>query len=278
MVTSIMNVGVVVYMVVTCKKHTADTLLILHLSAADSMMGTYLLILAGHDIMFQDTYIIYALKWMWSWHCQVTGIIGMISSEASILFLSYISLCRFLSIVFSDGKNILNMKRSVILLCFIWILCVVFSSLPVLLYGVEDFYGSNGMCLPLYIQHPYTPGWKYSAVVLIGLNSLSIIFVIIFYVCIVRKFARSQENLSGHMSKEAGIARRVFLLVATDALCWIPIIILKTMALGGIYISPTVNGWVSVFILPINSALNPILYSLLTPQSIKFINGKCGWL
>ena len=103
------------------------------------------------------------------------------------------------------------------------------------------------------------------------------IFVSIFYFSIVRKLANSQKKLSGHMSKEAGIARRVFMLVATDALCWIPIIILKTMALGGISISPTVNGWVSVFILPINSALNPILYSVLTPQSIKFIKVKCGW-
>ncbi|KAH0630877.1 hypothetical protein JD844_004194 [Phrynosoma platyrhinos] len=65
-------------------------------------------------------------------------------------------------------------------------------------------------------------------------------------------------------SMEVAVAKRFFFIVFTNALCWIPIFTLKLLSLLDIEIPGTVTSWVVIFILPINSTLNPILYTLTT--------------
>jgi hypothetical protein len=68
----------------------------------------------------------------------------------------------------------------------------------------------------------------------------------------------------------------MFVLVLTDMCCWVPIILLKVLALAGSVIAPAAYAWISIFILPINSSLNPALYSLMTPSFIRQVKEKCG--
>nr|KAG5702004.1 hypothetical protein BaRGS_015739 [Batillaria attramentaria] len=58
------------------------------------------------------------------------------------------------------------------------------------------------------------------------------------------------------------IARRLFLIVFTDFLCWFPVGLLGLLASQEIPISGEVNVWIAIFVLPLNSALNPFLYTL----------------
>ncbi|KAG1674014.1 Relaxin receptor 1 [Nymphon striatum] len=58
------------------------------------------------------------------------------------------------------------------------------------------------------------------------------------------------------------LAKRFFFIVMTDCLCWIPIIVLKIIALTETDIPQDLYAWVVVFILPVNSAMNPIIYSI----------------
>ncbi|KAJ6668728.1 hypothetical protein lerEdw1_012211 [Lerista edwardsae] len=67
-----------------------------------------------------------------------------------------------------------------------------------------------------------------------------------------------------HVKKEMTLAKRFFFIVFTDALCWIPIFILKLLSLLHVEIPGSITSWVVIFILPINSALNPLLYTLTT--------------
>ena len=61
---------------------------------------------------------------------------------------------------------------------------------------------------------------------------------------------------------EIEIAVRFFFIVFTDCLCWMPTILLKIMALSNVYIPSNLHAWLVVFILPVNSAINPLLVSL----------------
>ena len=88
------------------------------------------------------------------------------------------------------------------------------------------------------------------------------------------------------------LAKKLAIIVVTDFLCWVrihtisnrnrielhhsnnykcitivnslqvPIILIGFAALGGASISPQVSAWVAVFILPLNSAVNPLLYTI----------------
>ena len=41
-----------------------------------------------------------------------------------------------------------------------------------------------------------------------------------------------------------------------------PIILIGFAALGGATIAPEASAWIAVFILPLNSAINPVLYTM----------------
>ncbi|KAJ8302246.1 hypothetical protein KUTeg_021233 [Tegillarca granosa] len=57
-------------------------------------------------------------------------------------------------------------------------------------------------------------------------------------------------QLGSRQKKEAAVARSLFMVVLTDFLCWFPVGIM-----ADVYV------WVTVFVIPINSALNPFLYT-----------------
>ncbi|KAK3889848.1 hypothetical protein Pcinc_006174 [Petrolisthes cinctipes] len=70
-----------------------------------------------------------------------------------------------------------------------------------------------------------------------------------------------RTNSDSNWNEMKMLALRVFLVVATDALCWLPIIFLGILSISGVDIPPSVFSWTAVFILPINSVINPILYT-----------------
>uniref|UniRef100_A0A8C1VFY5 Relaxin family peptide receptor 2b n=1 Tax=Cyprinus carpio TaxID=7962 RepID=A0A8C1VFY5_CYPCA len=60
------------------------------------------------------------------------------------------------------------------------------------------------------------------------------------------------------------MANPFFFIVFSDTLCWIPIFLVKILSMLEVEILETITSWVVILILPINSALNPILYTLTT--------------
>ena len=72
---------------------------------------------------------------------------------------------------------------------------------------------------------------------------------------------------STNMKRESKMAKRVMLIVLTDFLCWMPIIVIGLLSLLGKFHDPEKQAyvWIAVFVLPVNSALNPILYTFSTP-------------
>lgn len=62
------------------------------------------------------------------------------------------------------------------------------------------------------------------------------------------------------------LIRRFFFIVLTDACCWAPIIVLKFLAFYKIEVSGDVTAWLIIFVLPLNSAVNPLLFTYTTPK------------
>ncbi|XP_022800741.1 neurofilament heavy polypeptide-like [Stylophora pistillata] len=85
--------------------------------------------------------------------------------------------------------------------------------------------------------------------------------------------ARAQ---SAQAKRERALAKRVFFIILTDFLCWIPIIAIGIKS----HVEKTFDPpgdlavWIAVFALPINSAVNPLLYTLSTPQVQAILKPK----
>ena len=88
----------------------------------------------------------------------------------------------------------------------------------------------------------------------------------------VRRLWR-QGEMSGAGNAVTSIGTRMVFIVLTDFSCWIPIIIIGIASLLGMEASPTVYAWIAVFVLPLNSALNPILYTISTANFRRKLRG-----
>ncbi|CAG5116729.1 unnamed protein product, partial [Candidula unifasciata] len=72
------------------------------------------------------------------------------------------------------------------------------------------------------------------------------------------------------------MARRMTLIVLTDFCCWVPIIILGFVSLAGARTDIQVYAWIAVFVLPLNSATNPVIYTLSTAPFLGNIRKRAN--
>lgn len=100
-------------------------------------------------------------------------------------------------------------------------------------------------------------------------------FMLIFFLYLVMFFKiQKTREMSGAGNAVASIGSRMVFIVLTDFCCWIPIIIIGIASLLGMEASPTVYAWIAVFVLPLNSALNPILYTISTANFRRKLRGS----
>ena len=134
--------------------------------------------------------------------------------------------------------------------------------------------GRSSVCLPLQLSSERLAGWEYSVAIFIVLNLAAFLFILAAYTFIILTVFKSQRRITSNgesntsLHRESTLARRVFAIILTDFSCWVPVVILSILALFGKFKDPdgTVYVWFAVFVLPINSSVNPVLYTFSTPK------------
>ncbi|KAM9376186.1 relaxin receptor 1 [Pholidichthys leucotaenia] len=242
---------------------------IISLCCADGLMGIYLFMIGAYDLKFRGEYNRHAQAWMDSSQCQVIGSLAMLSTEVSVLLLTYLTLEKCICIIYPFQYLTPGWRRTVSILVGIWVFGFIIAFLPLVCKGLfRNFYGTNGVCFPLHSEQPGTDWARvYSIVIFLGLNLVAFLIIVLSYASMfynIQQTGTQTTKYSNHIKKEVTIAKRFFSIVITDSLCWIPIFILKILSLLEVEIPGTICSWVVIFILPINSALNPILYTLTT--------------
>ncbi|KAK7108449.1 hypothetical protein V1264_016187 [Littorina saxatilis] len=241
--------------------------LIKNLSLADLLMGIYLIVLATHDLRYRGSYLSKDKEWRDSWGCDVIGSLATISNEGSVLTLTMITLDRYICILYPLKMRRRTVCHAYLVMFVIWGGCVAIAVFPVmgLSYFGTHFYRRNAVCIPLFLEDPRSHGWEYSAFIFLGVNLGSFVFIAYAYVAMFLAIRRSRLMYRpADESQERCLMKRFFFIVVTDLMCWMPIILLKVAALAGVEISGDLYAWLVVFILPVNSALNPLLYTLTT--------------
>ncbi|XP_064636849.1 relaxin receptor 2-like isoform X2 [Lineus longissimus] len=264
-ITCFCNIFVFIGRMLSRGDNIAHSLCVKNLCASDFLMGVYLVIIASHDIAFRGIYNMKARYWMTSVTCKIAGILGMVSSEVSVLILMYMSLERFMKIANPYANFCMSNKPAIAILIIIWIFGFALALVPLSSEDIfGNFYGSNGMCFPIHIHDPFMTGWEYSAFIFLGLNFSAMVTIIVCYAGMFVTITKTRNRTNTTLAREMSFAKRFLLIVLSDCFCWFPIIIIKVIALSGIPIPAQLYAWVSIFILPINSALNPVLYSFST--------------
>ena len=154
---------------------------------------------------------------------------------------------------------------------------------PPLVFG---YYSSTRVCLPNYFEPWFSYAWQYTLAI-ISLNFISFVFIAVSYI-VMYYHSKKHKKMINKSSKrsakqEANMRKRIARIIATDFLCWIPICIFSylttTLGIGWLPDTEVAAGQfyhISAFVfLPINSALNPFLYSSLPDIIIKKIFCCC---
>ena len=281
------------------KRDMKQQLLIVNLAIADLLMGVYMLIIASVDQYYNQHFPLNAENWRKSTLCKVAGVLSVLSSEASLFFLTLISVERFWTFKNVRGNMFSTRWSRLISIVPVWTMAITLSILPLYIEDVEYEFSEVCSALPLARKGVHTKQYEtiilndvlndterilqtnitesflkrigsklasyYSIGLFLGLNLFCCIMLALCYISIFHmlKYRFNQMRMStSRLQMERMMAIKMGLLVVTDFMCWMPIIILGVLVQAEyIAISPTSFAWIIAFVLPINSVLNPFLYA-----------------
>ena len=279
-----------------------QSFLLSNLAVSDMLMGIYMIIIGCANVHFGKYFPINAERWRSGVTCKVAGTLAITSSEASVFFVTFISIDRFIAIKFTFHK--LGMKSIRVVAIAVWTFSLTLGLTASLLAGRSlDFYDNSHVCigLPLaqviytktkeieaesvaWFFHSLTfnavtsvherPGLYFSVAVFLGLNMFCFLLILACYVIIIRQISQSAKKASREstMAEEIRTTLKVSVIVLTDFLCWFPICVIGALVqIGVLELPSSVFAWVVTFVLPINSAINPFLYTIVT-----IISDKCS--
>ena len=200
----------------------------------------------------------------------------MVSSEVSVLLLTVITTDRLICVVFPFKVRRMNRSVACAVVGGVWVFGAMLSVIPIL--GLEyfydkkrsvGFYGKSAVCLPLQLSSERMAGWEYAAGIFIGLNFVSFVYILVAYIVMFMTVKNSSKKVrSTNLKRESQMARRMFFIILTDFFCWMPVILIGLLSLLGKFHDPEKEAyiWIAVFVLPVNSSINPILYTFSTPN------------
>ena len=291
------------------KENKVQLLLISNLSISDMIMGVYMIIISSADLYYKTTFP--SEKWRVSFACKFAGTLSILSSEASVFFVTLISVDRLIGIKCPFSIYRFGTRTSRILSLVVWLFSISISILSTILSGINpDWYDVSEVCtgLPLSKKYvfkesvreltlgpkdqdtaktflvtttdkvvtSYLPGMYYGIAIFTALNSICFVVVCVCYTGIFVSTIQTakQAGRARDTKQERKMAIKMGAIVITDLACWAPIIILSILVQSGRHVvTPRVYTWIVTFVLPINSAINPFLYTL-AALIFDFVNKK----
>ncbi|XP_065296526.1 uncharacterized protein [Dermacentor albipictus] len=212
--------------------------------------------------------------WRASALCKLCGFLSTLSSESSIFTLVLITADRLICISFPFSVVRFGLRRTYQLIAAAWATAAAIAALPLVVqpYFQGEFYARSGVCLALHITSQKPSGWEYSVAVFFCANLFAFASIVAAYAYMYLSIRRSKTAVKRHTARppqaaDSLVGRQMALIVFTNSLCWFPMIVMGLMAMSGVRIPGEAYAWTAVFVLPANSAANPLIYTI---ASLRF--------
>ena len=290
-----------VFVIVWRKKHPqgnyVQNVLLGNLAISDSLMGIYMIMITVADIYYGEHFPLQSETWRTGVMCRIAGTLVITSSEASVFFITTISIDRFINLRDPYSLNKMGKTSTRVTIIVIWVFALILGLVPSILAGRNFiFYDNSHVCigLPLSLSKQYTQenvresvqidyynyvwrqelittftgfetGLYFSVALFLGLNAICLLVIFLCYIGILRaiRTSASEAGRKRGMKEEIKTTLKVIAIVSTDFMIWFPIIVMGILVQSRVVIlPPAVYAWVVTFVLPINSAINPYLYTI----------------
>ena len=260
------NVGSFIFRLLILKNSmkTGFNVFVTQLNVSDVFMGVFLAMVGVADITYRGKYLWHDVVWMSSVACKVAGFLCLMSSEVSAFIICLITLDRFIVLRFPFSQLRFEPRSAAVAAGLAWVTGISLAAVPLLPVTAHwRFYSQTGICIPLPITRQDFPGRDYSFAVIIAFNFILFLFIAVgqgFVYSTIKdnSIATSNTNSKSH---DLTVARRLLTVVVSDFVCWFPIGLLGLLASRGVAVPSEVNVVMVIFVLPLNSALNPFLYT-----------------
>ena len=134
--------------------------------------------------------------------------------------------------------------------------------------GEFGFYSKTSVCMPQFYASTSESYWEYSTF-LITLNFMLFIYMVVVYVLVYKKATGAKFPTFKSKDRNEDMQKRISRLLLTDFFCWIPVCIMGYLKVSGVSLPPNAYIASAGLLLPINSAMNPLLYSPLISQCMS---------
>ena len=140
------------------------------------------------------------------------------------------------------------------------------------------FYSSSPLCINLQTKSVQFPVINIVYVAVIGaiIGAVSLSYIIIFVetkrnqVVALDNSDKSIEN----RERMKFMSFKVTIIIIAQLLCWVPILITSILSLFNIKTSSFFYEVAAIIILPLNSVLNPILYTALLKNTFNYVKAR----
>ncbi|XP_072023507.1 uncharacterized protein [Amphiura filiformis] len=284
------------------EKQVKQVVFITNLALADLLMGVYLIVIASVDQYYSEYFPSFAKHWRNSALCKFAGFLSVLSSEASLLFLTLIAVDRLWAFrkIFVTRK-LFGKLTQILMTTIVWFIAFALSIVTITLQD-DKLYQFSDVCigLPLAKTKIYEDnnenitvsydfdrlddhgqlqifteiGSKlenyFSIGLFLGLNFMLCLLIAICYILLFMYICKSGFAL---LKTDLKMAIKMGAVALTDLVCWLPIVSLGILAQAGVReLPPELFPWITAFILPINSVINPFLYATVDRVSNHFVD------
>ena len=247
-------------------RQSSFAVFVIHLCIADFLMGIYLAVVGVADRLLEGVYLWEDTVWRHSVACTLAGFVCLLSCETSAIIICLITVDRFLVLRFPFSRWHISPVCAHVLGAVTWASGVLLGCVPLLSVTRHwCFYSQSGTCLPLPVTTKDFAGHSYSFGVLIAFNFLLFLVVALgqaFIYMSVRANSMTTGRDMTKTSRDIHVARRLITIALTDFFCWFPIGLCGLLASQGVVVSAVINVTLAICVLPLNSAVNPFLYTV----------------
>ena len=231
------------------------------LHCANLCMGIHTTVIAAAQEMYLGQYSKYEHRWTSSVACKVAGFMWLLSSEVSVLTIFLFTVDLLIVLCFPLSVHRFNKISAVMACATTWLVGILLAIIP-FFPGLSHWghYGQTGMCTLMTHASPtfQVKFGLYQCIVVF--NCLSCIAILVGQAKVKRSVPVHPimvESSMKHVCASVGLKMKI---AVTDAVGWIAVIACIVLDIAGMAESERVNVFLSVLVLPLNSAVNPLLY------------------
>ncbi len=268
--TIIFNIIDGIYLYHTNMVVNVPVFLLTNLAISDLSMAIYLVLIAIKDATTRGIFDRVALSWQYSFSCNLAGFLSISSFLFSAFLLTFITFERYYAIKNSiDFNKRIKFKTALKVILVLWMMSIAVALMP--LNNINS-YSVYAICLPLDTSTMKAKAYV-SLLVLVLFTcfiSICVCYVLIFLTTVTLE-RRSSSTSSCNSDKQVKqrsfedqrLARNISLLILANMISWGPAVI---VCICGMISKNGINRFwfkiLAVFIMPLSSLINPILYCL----------------